>query len=93
MHNHYYKDTDYNPIVWTREEYDAAIAEEKADKEAAAQATRRAKKILTCAAWFCLIMAVIAGVQLHDYVTAALNLTLAAAGFIALKTKLIEVLT
>lgn len=70
-------DTEFNPVVWTREEYQLALQEEKELLEKAFRTSRNAKFMIRCSAWFCLIMAVISAVIFNNAFIACLNWAMA----------------
>lgn len=83
--NYELENTEFNPIVWTREEYEHALKEEKKLLEKTFRTARNAKFIIRCSAWFCLIMSIISTVILNNTFIAFINWAMAIMLIMSLK--------
>ncbi len=77
MYNIEYTETDFNSILWTRQDFDQILQEQDEMRHKHNLAIRRAKNGLRCAAWFCLGLSLINIVYLNDGAMAIINLIMA----------------
>lgn len=73
MNKKFTAETEFNSLIWTREEYEQSLQEEKEFLEKVYRKAKNKTLIIRCSAWFFLIMTYISAIVFDNAFIACIN--------------------